>query len=70
MAWLEALQLPEHVRSGGQDPQMAMSVQIWNLMGGQIDWAGLPVLAETLGIMDVEMLIFHLVAIRDSRDKS
>lgn len=33
-------------------------------MGG-IDWAGLPVVCDVLGIEDVETLITQLVAIRD-----
>lgn len=33
-------------------------------MGGQIDWAALPVIVEMLGIDDVEVLIARLMAIR------
>lgn len=34
-------------------------------MGGQLDWSALPVVAELLGVADVEILIHQLVAIRD-----
>lgn len=34
-------------------------------MGGQIDWAALPVIVELYGIADVEIFITQLVAIRD-----
>lgn len=34
-------------------------------MGGQLDWAALPVVSELLGVADVETLIHQLVAIRD-----
>lgn len=34
-------------------------------MGGTIDWAGLPTVAELLGIENVEQLIVQLAAIRD-----
>jgi len=34
-------------------------------MGGAIDWAALPVIAEMLGFDDVELLIHLLVKIRD-----
>lgn len=34
-------------------------------MGGQIDWAGLPLVADLLGIEDLEMLITQLATIRD-----
>jgi hypothetical protein len=35
-------------------------------MGG-IDWAALPVVAEMLGIHDIETLIYHLTLIRDTQ---
>lgn len=35
-------------------------------MGG-IDWAALPVVAEMLGIDDIETLVLRLVAIRDAQ---
>lgn len=35
-------------------------------MGG-IDWAALPVVAEMLGIDDIETLVLQLVAIRDAQ---
>lgn len=34
-------------------------------MGGQIDWAALPVVAELLGADDVETLVADLIVIRD-----
>jgi hypothetical protein len=34
-------------------------------MGGEIDWAALPVIAEMFGIDDVEELIVQLVEIRE-----
>jgi len=33
--------------------------------GGAIDWAGLPVVVELLGIDDVELLIKHMLLIRE-----
>jgi hypothetical protein len=33
-------------------------------MGGQLDWNGLPVVAEMLGEEDIEALICRLAAIR------
>lgn len=41
-----------------------MAVRAWNLMGG-IDWAGLPVVVEMLGIVDVGLLVEQLVLIRE-----
>lgn len=34
-------------------------------MGGTIDWAGLPLVADLLGFDDLELLIVQLAAIRD-----
>lgn len=34
-------------------------------MGGCIDWAALPLIAEMLGINDPEALVMDLVTIRD-----
>lgn len=36
-------------------------------MGGEIDWAALPILAEIHGVIDVEMLVEQLLAIRDHK---
>ncbi len=33
-------------------------------MGG-IDWAALPTVAELLGVQDMDILIYQLIAIRD-----
>jgi hypothetical protein len=43
-----------------------LSIRAWNIMGG-IDWAALPVIAEMLGIDDIETLVLQLVAIRDAQ---
>lgn len=34
-------------------------------MGGQIDWAGLPLIADLLGFDDLEVLIVQLTCLRD-----
>lgn len=39
-------------------------------MGGQIDWAGLPLVADLLGIDDLERLITQLAALRDWQRKT
>ena len=38
----------------------------WNAMDGKIDWVGLEVVAEKIGINDIELLIDHLQLIQDS----
>lgn len=34
-------------------------------MGGEIDWAALPLLCEIYGVDDIEALVLGLVAIRE-----
>jgi len=34
------------------------------MMGGQIDWSALPIVAEMLGISDIEQFILHLLTIK------
>ena len=34
-------------------------------MGGQIDWAALPIVAELIGFTDLETLLDQLCALRD-----
>lgn len=41
-----------------------MVVRAWNMLGG-LDWNGLPVVAEVLGIDDVEWLVYQLITLRD-----
>ena len=47
------------------EPLAALAVRAWNWMGGQIDWSGLPLVADLLGIEDLEMLITQLATLRD-----
>lgn len=35
-------------------------------MNGKIDWAGLEIVAEKIGIDDIELLIDHLQLIQDA----
>jgi hypothetical protein len=41
----------------------------WRMMGGVIDWAGLPVVAELIGVKDVEMLVLQLLTIKEYADR-
>ena len=43
---------------------MQVAVRAWNLLGG-LDWAGLPVVAEVLGVDDIEWLVDQLTIIRE-----
>jgi len=61
--------LPEAVRSANQcDPVAQLSIRAWNMLGG-LDWKGVEVVAEILGIDDIETLITHLCVIRDRQSQ-
>jgi len=40
-------------------------MKAWGIMGGQIDWAAIPLISETIGIIDIEKFINQLVIIRE-----
>ncbi|MGZ5000621.1 MAG: hypothetical protein ACXV7F_09990 [Methylomonas sp.] len=42
-----------------------MALNAWNLMGGALDGSLLPIVAEILGVEDVELLVRQLALIRD-----
>jgi hypothetical protein len=42
-----------------------VAVKAWNLMGGEINWSALPIIAELTGYQDIEELIHYLATIRD-----
>ncbi len=49
----------------GPDSDIAWIVEVWNLMGGQIDWNALEPLCEMLGIDDPDALVRGLVQLRN-----
>lgn len=52
---------------GGPGPipdASALALRAWNLMGG-LDWAALPVVAEILGVRDIEALVDGVTTVRD-----
>ena len=57
------------VPSGEMSAEIGLAIKAWNWLGGQLDWSGLPLVAEILGIDDLEVLIVQLAIIRDSQDK-
>jgi hypothetical protein len=40
------------------------AIKAWNYMGGELNWQALPVVADLLGITDVERFLVELVTIR------
>lgn len=45
-----------------------MALKAWNMMRG-LDWAALPIIAEKLGVRDIELFIDQLVQIREWQTK-
>lgn len=48
-----------------RDLEAEQIVEAWNLMGGEIAWAALPVVCELLDVENPELLIRGLAQIRD-----
>ena len=65
-AWLDRSKLP--IPPGAPPDGSGLAIQAWNLLGG-MDWAGLPLVADMLGIEDIEMLAAQLATIRDFQAK-
>lgn len=58
--------MPDAIRpKSAPPPGAAIAIAAWNIMGG-LDWQALDVVAEMLGVLDIETLITQLVAIRES----
>ena len=49
----------------GPDPEIAWIVEVWNLMGGQIEWSALEPVCDMLGIDDPAALMRGLVQLRN-----
>ena len=45
------------------------AVDVWNMLGGEINWSALPMLVELLDINDADILIRDLIVIRDVQAK-
>jgi hypothetical protein len=45
-----------------------MAIEAWNLMDGQIDWQAVPLIAEILGVDDLELFLKEIVLIRDFKN--
>ena len=51
-------------------PVETLAMRAWNMMGQQLDWSALPVIAELFGIDDVEEFSDDILCIRDHLSKS
>ena len=66
-AWLESLDMPEPLRA--LQPRtpcpFPAAVRAWNLMGGALDIAAMPTLAEVLRVRDPERWLAQLETLRE-----
>jgi hypothetical protein len=46
---------------------MHIALKAWDMMRG-LDWHALPIIAEALGVTDIEMFIEQLITIRESNN--
>lgn len=47
------------------DDTVVFAVRAWNMMGGKIEWTALEIVAEIIGITDIEQLLAQLEQIRE-----
>lgn len=45
-----------------------VAIMAWNLAGG-MEWAGIPIVADILGVEDIEDLVRRMVVIRNELNK-
>lgn len=65
IGWLGQLNLPT---GPAPCPRGAgLAIKAWDMLGRELDWSGVEIVAEILGIADVEGLVRQLVTIRDNR---
>lgn len=57
--------MPDEIKKQEADAKTALAIRAWNMLGARIDWQGLAITCEILGITDIELLISQLEAIRD-----
>ncbi|MBK8916490.1 MAG: hypothetical protein IPM64_18135 [Phycisphaerales bacterium] len=53
------------LQSGEMPDEEQMVIRAWNMMGGEVNWIALPVIAEMFGVVDVECFLARLIALRD-----
>jgi hypothetical protein len=60
--------MPAPLPPGAAPAGAELAIEAWNMLGG-LDWSGLEMVADILGIDDIELLIGQLMAIRDFQAK-
>ena len=44
-------------------PIESFGIKAWNMMGAQVNWSALPIVAELLGVTDIEQLVDDVLCI-------
>ncbi len=47
---------------------VGLALRAWHWLGGKVDWSGIPLVAEILGIDDLEVLIVQLTTLRNAQE--
>lgn len=64
IAWLETLDPDKPVTL----PFETTALRAWSMMGNELNWQAVPIIAELLGVEDPEMFVNDLIAIRQYGD--
>jgi hypothetical protein len=46
-----------------------LAIKAWNMMGGKLDWTALEIVAELIGITDIEQLLAQFEKIKNHGKK-
>jgi len=63
------VQANPHFKPAPPPSNAIRAVEVWNMLGGELDWTALPILVELLAIQDADTLIRDLLVIRDEQAK-
>lgn len=64
IAWLETLD-PDNPAT---IPLETSAIRAWSMMGNELNWQAIPIIAELLGVEDPEMFVNDLISIRQYGD--
>lgn len=60
--WLE---MQGRAGSPATTPEDILAVRAWGMMNGVLDWSSVPIVADLLGIDDIEALTSDLITVRE-----
>jgi len=51
------------------DESVILAIKAWNMMGGKLDWTALEIVAEIIGVTDIEQLLAQFEKIKNHGEK-